>query len=111
MRILYALHAYKPAYRIGGPVLSVSSAAEMLVRKGHEVTVFTTTSNLDQELDDARMREVQKHLENCSACLPHADFGQRFLNALNGARQRHLTPPAVRSQVMAALAADGFRQD
>ena len=66
---------------------------------------------LDQELDDARMREVQKHLENCSACLPHADFGQRFLNALNGARQRHLTPPAVRSQVMAALASDGFRQD
>ena len=51
MNILYAVHAYKPGYRIGGPILSVSSAAEMLVRKGHHVTVFTTSSNLDEELD------------------------------------------------------------
>jgi anti-sigma factor (TIGR02949 family) len=65
---------------------------------------------LDQELDDARMLEVHQHIESCSACLPHADFGRRFLQALNRARSRHLTPPAVRSQVMAALAADGFKQ-
>ena len=51
MKILYAVHGYKPAYRVGGPVISVSSAAEMLVRKGHRVVVFTTNSNLDQELD------------------------------------------------------------
>jgi glycosyltransferase involved in cell wall biosynthesis len=51
MNILYAVHAYKPAYRIGGPVISVSSAAEMLAKKGHHVTVFTTSSNLDDELD------------------------------------------------------------
>ena len=51
MRILYALHAYKPAYRIGGPVLSVSAAAEQLARKGHEVIVFATNSNLTEELD------------------------------------------------------------
>jgi len=51
MRILYAVHAYKPSYRVGGPVLSVSSAAERLVRKGHEVVVFTTNSNLDEDLD------------------------------------------------------------
>lgn len=51
MHILYVVHAYKPAYRIGGPAISVSSAAEALVRKGHRVTVFTTTSNLDEELD------------------------------------------------------------
>ena len=66
---------------------------------------------LDQELDDVRMREVQQHIESCAACLPHADFGKRFLQALKGARARHLTPPAVRSQVMAALAADGFKGD
>lgn len=66
---------------------------------------------LDQELDDQRMREVQKHLDDCRACLPHADFGRRFLAALNGARRRHLMPPAVRVQVMAALSADGFNQD
>ena len=66
---------------------------------------------LDQELDEQRMREVQQHIENCSACLPHADFGKRFIHALNGARSRHLTPPAVRSQVMEALVAAGFKQD
>ncbi|MFQ5481241.1 MAG: glycosyltransferase [Nitrospinaceae bacterium] len=51
MRILFALHGYKPAHRIGGPIISVSSLAETLVRKGHQVTVFTTNSNLDQNLD------------------------------------------------------------
>jgi len=51
VRILYAVHAYKPSFRVGGPVLSVSSAAERLVRRGHEVIVFTTNSNLDEDLD------------------------------------------------------------
>ncbi len=51
LRILFAVHGYKPAYRIGGPIVSVSSVAEALVRRGHRVTVFTTNSNQDQELD------------------------------------------------------------
>src|SRR5262245_46608643 len=51
MRILYAAMGYKPAWRIGGPALSVSEAAEALVRKGHRVTVFCSTSNLDEDLD------------------------------------------------------------
>lgn len=51
MRILFSVHGYKPAWRIGGPVISVSSLAETLVTQGHEVTVFTTNSNLDQDLD------------------------------------------------------------
>jgi len=51
MRILYATPAYKPAYRMGGPITSVSAAAERLVRKGHEVTVVTTNANLDQDID------------------------------------------------------------
>jgi len=51
MRILFSVHGYKPAWRIGGPVMSVSSLAETLVEQGHEVTVFTTNSNLDQDLD------------------------------------------------------------
>jgi glycosyltransferase involved in cell wall biosynthesis len=51
MRVLFTVHGYKPAYRIGGPILSVSALAETLVRKGHEVTVFTTNSNLDEDLD------------------------------------------------------------
>ena len=51
MRILYPLAAYKPAWRIGGPVISISSAAEMLARKGHEVIVYTTNSNVTEDLD------------------------------------------------------------
>lgn len=51
LRILFAVHAYKPAYRVGGPVISVSALAERLVVRGHDVTVFTSTSNLDEDLD------------------------------------------------------------
>ncbi|MEA2235585.1 MAG: hypothetical protein QOC81_309 [Thermoanaerobaculia bacterium] len=51
MRILYAGTGYKPAYRLGGPIVSVSAAAERLVRKGHDVTVVTTTANNDQDID------------------------------------------------------------
>ena len=51
MRILFAVHGYKPAWRIGGPIVSVSALAESLVKKGHEVIVFTTNSNLDEDLD------------------------------------------------------------
>jgi glycosyltransferase involved in cell wall biosynthesis len=51
MRVLFAVHGYKPAWRVGGPILSVSWLAEALVRRGHEVTVFTSDSNLDQTLD------------------------------------------------------------
>src|SRR5438105_10935326 len=51
MRILYALHGYKPAYRLGGPIQAASSIAERLVRKNHEVIVFATNSNLNEDLD------------------------------------------------------------
>jgi glycosyltransferase involved in cell wall biosynthesis len=51
MRILYAGTGYKPAYRLGGPIVSVSATAETLVRKGHEVTVVATTANNEEELD------------------------------------------------------------
>ena len=63
---------------------------------------------LDEELDDARMAEVHHHLETCGDCLPHAEFGRRFIDALSQARARHVMPPAVRGQVMAALSDDGF---
>ena len=51
LRILFTVHGYKPAYRIGGPILSVSALAEALVRKGHSVTVFTTNCNMSEDVD------------------------------------------------------------
>jgi glycosyltransferase involved in cell wall biosynthesis len=59
MKILYAVHGYKPAYRLGGPVHSVSAAAEALVLKGHEVIVFATNSNLDEDLDVATDQPIK----------------------------------------------------
>lgn len=45
MRILYVTPSYKPAYEAGGPVVSISAAAEHLAVRGHAVTVFTTNAN------------------------------------------------------------------
>lgn len=51
LHVLMASPAYKPAYRYGGPAVSVSRLAEMLTARGVRVTVFTTDSNLDESLD------------------------------------------------------------
>ena len=51
MKILFVVHGYKPAWRVGGPILSVSALAENLVKRGHQVTVFTTNMNLNQKLE------------------------------------------------------------
>ncbi|MEN9577894.1 MAG: hypothetical protein RJA70_903 [Pseudomonadota bacterium] len=45
--------AYKPAYRVGGPVPAVVELAEGLARRGHRVTVVVTDSNFDEDLDVA----------------------------------------------------------
>ncbi len=63
---------------------------------------------LDSELDDQRMVEVRQHLLTCKVCLPHAEFGRRFIQALSRARERHVMPPEMRSQVIDALAKAGF---
>lgn len=51
MRIVFVTPGYKPAWRIGGPVISVSALAEGVARRGHEVVVLTTNSNFDHELN------------------------------------------------------------
>ncbi|HUQ71314.1 MAG TPA: glycosyltransferase, partial [Planctomycetaceae bacterium] len=58
MHILYVSHGYKPAYRLGGPVWSISALAEGMVARGHNVTVFAPNGNVDQDLDVPTDREV-----------------------------------------------------
>jgi glycosyltransferase involved in cell wall biosynthesis len=58
MRILYVSHGYKPAYRIGGPVWSLSALAEGMVARGHDVTVFAPNGNADEDLDVPTDRPV-----------------------------------------------------
>jgi glycosyltransferase involved in cell wall biosynthesis len=45
MRILHVVPSYLPAYRYGGPILSVHTMNKWLVRAGIEVTVFTTNAD------------------------------------------------------------------
>lgn len=51
MHILFTANGYKPAYRVGGPIHTVSATAEGLVARGHRVTVLTTNSNNGEDLD------------------------------------------------------------
>jgi len=102
MRILYAALGYKPAWRIGGPALSVSEAAEALVRRGHRVTVFCSTSNLDEDLDVPVDRPVDvdgvevwyfRRREPLQAWLPFAPYvtrsiGFMYCPAMRGALDR-----------------------
>jgi anti-sigma factor (TIGR02949 family) len=64
---------------------------------------------LDQELTPERMEEVRAHLQKCSSCLPHHDFGRVFLAALSEARESDVcASDALRSRVMDSLRAAGF---
>lgn len=58
MHILYVSHGYKPAYRIGGPIWSISALAEGMVARGHNVTVFAPNGNVDEDLDVPTDRAV-----------------------------------------------------
>jgi glycosyltransferase involved in cell wall biosynthesis len=58
MRILHVTPAYIPAYRYGGPVRSVHELARQLVAEGEEVTVYTTTADVEAELPYSDGEEV-----------------------------------------------------
>lgn len=55
LRILQVVASYYPAVRYGGPIRSVHGLSAALVRRGHEVHVYTTNvdgpSNLDVPVD------------------------------------------------------------
>ncbi|MEK7512843.1 MAG: glycosyltransferase, partial [Patescibacteria group bacterium] len=58
MKILHVVPSYLPAYRYGGPILSVHALNKWLVRGGVEVTVFTTDADGKGTLDVQPNREV-----------------------------------------------------
>jgi len=100
LRIVFAVHAYKPAYRVGGPVISVSALAEKLVARGHDVTVFTSNSNLDEELDVPLGRPVDiegvhvrffKPVEQVKRWLPFVPYLSKSMGFLYS--------PAMRDQL------------
>jgi glycosyltransferase involved in cell wall biosynthesis len=58
MHILYVTPGYKPAYRLGGPIWSMSALAEGMAARGHNVTVFAPNGNLDEDLEVPTDRPV-----------------------------------------------------
>jgi len=49
LKILHYIAVYAPAWKFGGPVLSVSQLCEGLVSLGHEVEVFTSNAGLSSQ--------------------------------------------------------------
>lgn len=47
MRLLHVVPSYLPAVRYGGPIVSVHALCAALVRRGHDVEVFTTNVDGD----------------------------------------------------------------
>jgi len=51
MRLLHVVPTYLPAFRHGGPIVSVHGLCRALVRRGHQVTVLTTDVHGTDRLD------------------------------------------------------------
>jgi anti-sigma factor (TIGR02949 family) len=58
--------------------------------------------------EDARERIV-RHLEKCADCHSHFDFADAFLDAVAAARPHMAIDAMLRSRVLGALSAEGFR--
>lgn len=58
MKILHVVPTYLPARRYGGPIVAVHGLCRALVRRGHDVTVFTTNVDGDSVSDVPIDREV-----------------------------------------------------
>jgi len=107
MRILFAVHGYKPAFRVGGPIISVSSLAEAMVKRGHHVTVFTTNFNLDEDLDVPTNRPVdvegvqvwyfqrREYINRALPFVPYFSKSMGFLYAPAMARELSRLTPTV----------------
>jgi glycosyltransferase involved in cell wall biosynthesis len=51
MRVLHVIPSYIPAYRYGGPIYSVHGLCKSLAKLGHDVSVFTTNVDGNNDSD------------------------------------------------------------
>ncbi len=67
---------------------------------------------LDGNLGPREVEAIQRHVNRCSHCFSHADFGQVVLDAIAQARQSQAVDPAaaLRERVIARLRADGYEE-
>jgi glycosyltransferase involved in cell wall biosynthesis len=59
VRLLHVVPTYLPAWRHGGPAVSVHGLSKALAARGHQVTVFTTDVHGATTLEVPRSRPVQ----------------------------------------------------
>lgn len=54
MRILHVVPTYLPAYNRGGPIWSVHNLNKWLVKKGADVTVYTTNIDVEEKVETGK---------------------------------------------------------
>lgn len=77
MRLLHFLPAYVPAWKYGGPILSVSRLCEGLVQQGVEVRVITTNAGLPQF--PSEQLGVPQNLNGVQVTYYPLDFESKFI--------------------------------
>ena len=63
---------------------------------------------LDGAVPDGERARIVSHLEACAACRSHFDYAEAFLRAV-AATRRPQNVEGLRTRVLAALVAEGFR--
>ena len=81
----------------------------MVSRAECEFVVMRLWPYLDGALSEDERERVVRHLEVCRDCHSHFDFENAFLDAVADARPHLKIGDALRTRVLGALAAEGFR--
>ncbi len=81
----------------------------MVSRSECEHVVARLWPYLDGALSEPERERIVHHLEVCGDCHSHFDFANAFLDAVAAARPHLLISSELRSRVMTALTAEGFR--
>lgn len=63
---------------------------------------------LDGAISEPERDRILRHLEKCTDCSSHFDFGRLFLDAVAAASPKLDASDALRSRVIQALTAEGF---
>ena len=80
--------------------MSNRSECEMVVRQ--------LWPYLDGVISEPERERILRHLEKCTDCSSHFDFGRLFLDAVAAASPRLDRNEALRARVIDALVAEGF---
>lgn len=81
----------------------------MVSRANCEYVVKRLWPYLDGVVSEEDRERIVHHLEVCGDCHSHFDFANAFLDAVAAARPHLPIGSDLRSRVMGALTAEGFR--